>query len=64
MVVCLEVHNKCHEKIQEIVHWGIGHNVEFCPHCDAPLSYNLAGYPFCRGCQKNVKLNLQERGKK
>ena len=49
------------EAVREL--WGIGTNVEHCPYCGGPLSFDLSGKPFCRGCQKNIKRNLVERGK-
>ncbi|MFH1984808.1 MAG: hypothetical protein ABIL58_23450 [Pseudomonadota bacterium] len=37
--------------------WVIGANVQRCPHCRGPLSHDLGGNPFCRGCHHKTKLN-------
>lgn len=41
--------------------WAIGNVARLCPHCNRPVSYNAAGYPFCSHCQSATRKHNERK---
>lgn len=46
--------------VLRVMHWNTLAEVNECPLCKRPLSFDLSGKPFCRQCQAARRLRIHQ----